>query len=322
MKTRLLVVLLSLVFLGSASAGVLKVQDEDQILTDQSDLQVAVASAPFDVLVVASVRAPNKADFDHYIDGLVPGAGWVVVGLDIAKHHSHAIAGPWVRTSGRAITAACDKGNPYFKDRKYGQGLGRIVTEIALGVQPVSAAPIPGTVAPSGLQWEWVLLGGLAFGVVIWGMIWIVNRRRRQEQEDAREARENQRKDYFSGGEYRQPFVTPPPDPWTVPYPSRTNVVSPQAPSTSTIIVDRESNSGLVDLMAMDMIINRPAPVVIVEPPAPAYRAPDPIPTPDPPSYSSGSSDYSSSDSGSSGGGDFGGGGGGFDGGSSGGGDW
>lgn len=310
MRTRLMVLLLSLAFLGSASAGVLKVNDEDGILTDRAELEAAVAAVPFDVLVVASTKAPSKAEFDHYIDGLVQGAQAVVIGLDISKRHSHAIAGPWIRISGSAISEACKAGNPYFKERKYGAGVARIVTEINAGVTPVAAAPMPGTVSPSGLPWEVVIVGGLLFGLVVWGAIALL---RRKKSEKRRERAQDD--GYFSGGEYRQPIVTPAPGRQTyarVPY--------APTPAPSTVVVDRGTN--LTDYLVMDHILNhsQSAPA-----PAPAYRAPDP-PAPKPSSssswggFSSGGSDWGSG-SGSSGGSDFGGGGD-SGGGSSGGGDW
>jgi uncharacterized membrane protein YgcG len=229
----------------------------------------------------------------------VPGAQSVVIGLDIEKRHTHAIAGPWVRISGSAISAACSKGNPYFKQKNYSGGLARIITEIAGGVTPVASVPAAGTVAPSGLSWGWVLLGGIGFGLLVWGGIYVgrlllasrPKKKRQYGDVGVHETIGLEHPEYYANRKPAPRYTAPPP--------------TAQATQQPVVAVDRGRDTSLTDFLVLDHVLNASH-----RAPAPQYVPPRPEPEPSRSSSSSGS--YSSGGSswdfggGSSGGSDWG----------------
>ncbi len=140
---------------GLAWAGTLQVRDGAAILSthDRQKIEAAVSRYPFDVRVVTSSTASDKASFARYVRAQVNEADEVVVGLDPTHRFTEVNFGTGSHVAMSERPAIERAGNAAFRDSRWGDGVVAILDQ-------ASAATTGGSTSGSSGS----SVGGFALG--------------------------------------------------------------------------------------------------------------------------------------------------------------
>ncbi len=143
-------------FPGLAWAGTLQVRDSAAILSthDRQKIEGAVSRYPFDVRVVTSSTASDKASFARYVRAQVNEADEVVVGLDPTHRFTEVNFGTGSHVAMSERPAIERAGNAAFRDGRWGDGVVAILDQ-------ASAATTGGSTSGSSSGSS---VGGFALG--------------------------------------------------------------------------------------------------------------------------------------------------------------